>query len=222
MSEAPEALVAAIEPILGPLGLELYDIELVGTAGKSRALRVLVDRAAASPDSELNADPGAGLGLDAVTEATLAISPELDRLAEAGGPTAAVLRGQYTLEVSSPGLERPLRRPAHWHGAIGSTASVKTTSSTGDTLRRPEHWRGAIGSVASVKATAPDGEVARRRGVVLSVGADGVDLQIDGTREHVAYTDIVQARTVFEWGAQAKPSAGTGKRGSRKREKVTQ
>jgi len=196
VSEAPEALVAAIEPILGPLGLELYDIELVGTAGKSRALRVLVDRAAASPDSELNADPGAGLGLDAVTEATLAISPELDRLAEAGGPTAAVLRGQYTLEVSSPGLERPLRRPAHWRGAIGSTASVKTISPAGDTLRR--------------------------HGVVLGVDDAGVNLEIDGDREHIAYADIVQARTVFEWGAQAKPRAGTGKRSRSKLEKVTQ
>jgi len=196
VSEAPEALVAAIEPILGPLGLELYDIELVGTAGKSRALRVLVDRAAASPDAEPNASPGAGLGLDAVTEATLAISPELDRLAEAGGPTAAVLRGQYTLEVSSPGLERPLRRPAHWRGAIGSTASVKTISPAGDTLRR--------------------------HGVVLGVDDAGVNLEIDGDREHIAHADIVQARTVFEWGAQAKPRAGTGKRSRSKREKVTQ
>ena len=196
MSEVPEALVAAIEPILGPLGLELYDIELIGTAGKSRALRVLVDRAAASPDAEPDAGPVPGLGLDAVTKATLAISPELDRLADAGGPTAAVLRGQYTLEVSSPGLERPLRRPAHWRGAIGSTASVKTTSPAGDTLRR--------------------------HGVVLGVDDDGVDLEIDGDREHVAYADIVQARTVFEWGAQAKPRAGTGKRSQSKLEKVTQ
>jgi len=196
VSEVPEALVAAIEPILGPLGLELYDIELIGTAGKSRALRVLVDRAAASPDAEPDAGPVPGLGLDAVTKATLAISPELDRLADAGGPTAAVLRGQYTLEVSSPGLERPLRRPAHWRGAIGSTASVKTTSPAGDTLRR--------------------------HGVVLGVDDDGVDLEIDGDREHVAYADIVQARTVFEWGAQAKPRAGTGKRSRSKLEKVTQ
>lgn len=192
MSEAPEALVSAIEPILGPLGLELYDIELIGTAGKSRALRVLVDRAA--PSSE--ATPDGGLGLDAITEATLAISPELDRLADAGGPAAAVLRGHYTLEVSSPGLERPLRRPAHWRGAIGATASVKTTSPAGDTMRR--------------------------HAVVLGVDDDGVDLEIDGDRAHVAYTDIVQARTVFEWAGQTKPSAGTGKRGSSQREKVTQ
>lgn len=188
MSEAPEALVAAIEPILGSLGLDLYDVELVGTAGKSRALRVLVDR------------PEGGLGLDTITEATRAVSPELDRLADAGGPAAAVLRGQYTLEVSSPGLERPLRRPAHWRAAIGSTASVKAT----------------------FREKGASGETLRRHGVVLAVDDDGVDLEIDGDREHVAYADIVQARTVFEWGAQAKPSAGTGKRSRSKLKKVTQ
>jgi ribosome maturation factor RimP len=194
--------VAAIEPILESLGLDLYDIELVGTAGKSRALRVLVDRGAAGPD----AGPGGGLGLDAVTEATLAISPELDRLSDARGPAAAALRGQYTLEVSSPGLERPLRRPAHWRGAIGSTASVKTASRAASTSGE----KGA------------SGETLRRRGVVVAVDDDGVDLEIDGDREHVAYADIVQARTVFEWGAQAKPSGGTGKRSRSKPEKVTQ
>ena len=213
MSDAPEALVAAIEPILEPLGLAVYDIELVGTAGKSRALRVLVDRAPDRPDARPDAGPdahpeagsGGGLGLDAVTKATLAISPALDRLADAGGPAAAALRGQYTLEVSSPGLERPLRRPAHWRGAIGSIASVKTTS----------RETGASGEGAS-------GETLRRHGVVLAVDDDGVDLEIDGDREHIAYDDIIQARTVFEWGAQAKPSAGTGKRGRSKLEKVKQ
>lgn len=183
MSEAPEAVVAAIEPVVAALGLSLYDVEFVGTAGKSRALRVLVDR----PDGPLD--------IDGVAAATEVISPALDRLDEVGGPAAASLKGQYTLEVSSPGLERPLRRPPHWRGAIGATASVKTTT---------------------------DGETRRRRGVVLDAGADGVDLEVDGTPEHVAYSDIVQARTVFEWGAQAKPSPGTGKRGRSKREQVTQ
>jgi ribosome maturation factor RimP len=200
VSEAPEALVAAIEPVLGSLGLGLYDLELVGTAGKSRALRVLVDRPGVPTEGEV-AGQAAPLDLDTITEATRAVSTELDRIEAAGGPAAAVLRGQYTLEVSSPGLERPLRRPEHWRGAIGDTASVKSTTRTPD---------GTLG------------EAVRRHGVVLAVDDDGVDLEFDGAREHVAYTDIVQARTVFEWGAQAKPSAGTGKRGRSKREKVTQ
>ncbi len=192
MSEAPEALVTAIEPILGSLGLDLYDIELVGTAGKSRALRVLVDRADADPETRVD--------LDAVTQATRAVSTELDRLADSKGPVPGVLRGQYTLEVSSPGLERPLRSAAHWRGAIGSEASVKT----------------------SVRESGTAGDTLRRHGVVLAADDEGVDLEIDGNREHVAYADIVQARTVFEWGAQAKPSAGTGKRSRSKREKVTE
>lgn len=181
MSEAPEAVVAAIEPVVTSQGLALYDVELVGTAGKSRALRVLVDR----PDGPLD--------LDAVATATEAISAALDRLDAAGGKAAAPLKSQYTLEVSSPGLERPLRRPAHWRGAVGATVSVKT---------------------------ATDGEARRRRGVVLAADDDGAELEVDGAPERVAYGDVVQARTVFEWGAQAKPSPGTGKRGRDKREKV--
>jgi ribosome maturation factor RimP len=184
--------VTAIEPILGSLGLDLYDIELIGTAGKSRALRVLVDRADADPETHVD--------LDAVTEATRAVSTELDRLADSSGPVPGVLRGPYTLEVSSPGLERPLRSAAHWRGAVGSEASVKT----------------------SVRESGTAGDTVRRHGVVLAADDEGVDLEIDGNREHVAYADIVQARTVFEWGAQAKPSAGTGKRSQSKREKVTE
>jgi ribosome maturation factor RimP len=199
VSEAPEALAAAIEPVLGALGLSLYDLELVGTAGKSRALRVLVDRPV-DPAATEGEDEGAPpLDLDTITEATRAVSTELDRIEGTGSPAAAVLRSQYTLEVSSPGLERPLRRPEHWRTAVGDIASVKST----------------------VPAADGAGETVRRHGVVLAVDDDGVDLEFDGAREHVAYTDIVQARTVFEWGAQAEPSAGTGKRGRSRREKVT-
>ncbi len=149
MSEAPEALVAAIEPVLGALGLGLYDLELVGTAGKSRALRVLVDRRAAPAATEGNGEDATPLDLDTITEATRVVSTELDRIEAAGGPAAAVLRSQYTLEVSSPGLERPLRRPEHWRGAIGDTASVKSTAPAAD--------------------DAADATV-RRHGVVIAVG----------------------------------------------------
>jgi ribosome maturation factor RimP len=151
------ALGTAIEPVVAGLGLQLYDVEL-GGSGRARVLRVLVTR----PD---------GVDLDAVSRAAEAISPVLDTMDSEGGAVG----GTYTLEVSSPGLERPLRRPEHFRGATGETVSVKT--------------RGA------------DGIGIRERGVVTAADDAGFDLRADdGTTTRVEYRDLVQARTVFEWG----------------------
>jgi ribosome maturation factor RimP len=159
----PEAdrLAAVLAPCLAPLGITLYDVELAGS-GRGRTLRVLVDKEG-------------GVDLEAVTSATEALTPVLDEDAV----VAAVLPGHYLLEVSSPGLERPLRTPAH--------------------------FRRAVGSPVSLKARTDDG--ASRRDRVLLVGADddAIDVEIDGVRQRVEYGDIVQARTVFEWGPSPKP-----------------
>jgi len=154
------AIEAAVAPVAASLGLELYDVELSGT-GRARILRVLVDREG-------------GIDLDAVAAATEAISPVLDE-----EPAAGALAGPYSLEISSPGLERPLRTAAHFRRAVGETVSVKTRSGE---------------------------EPARRaRGVVQRAGDDTFELLLDdGTHEVVAYADVVQARTVFEWGPQPK------------------
>jgi len=158
MADRADALVAAVEPVLTRLGLSLYDLELTGTGG-ARTLRVLVDR------------PDGSLDLAAITAATNDLSPLLD--ADPG--VAGVLRGSYTLEVSSPGLERPLRTPAHFRGALGAVVSLKTAPTTG---------------------------AARRvRGVVVGADDDAVELDVDGAIETFAYRDVTQARTVFEWGA---------------------
>ena len=169
MSEAPTALVDLLEPVVDTLGLSLYDVELIGGTGRARTVRVLVDEPGAS----------SGIGLDQIAAATDAVSPALDRAVEdpATG-VARILPGAYTLEVSSPGLERPLRTVGHWRGAIGATVSVRTNHAD---------------------------ETIRRRGVVAAVDDDGADLDIDGARERVAFTDVVQARTVFEWGPAPKP-----------------
>ena len=81
--------------------------------------------------------------------------------------------------MSSPGLEWPLRRPEHFRSAAGFTVSIK--------LRAGE-------------------EPARRiRGVLADADDDGCNVRLDtGTTERVAYDDIVQARTVFEWAGQPK------------------
>jgi ribosome maturation factor RimP len=146
-------IVEAIEPVVSALGLELYDVEVTGT-GRALVVRVLVDREG-------------GIDLDTVGTAAEAISPVLDT-----EHVARALPGAYALEVSSPGLERPLRRPEHFRRAVGSTISVKTPGR-------------------------------RIRGVVVGADDDAFDLTLDdGTQERISYTDVAQARTVFEWGAK--------------------
>jgi ribosome maturation factor RimP len=176
-SGALGAVTGAVAPVLAGLGLELFDVELAGS-GRARTLRVYIDRPAA-PGREAGA-AGSGVDLDAVTAATEALSPVLD--ADPG--IAAALPGPYTLEVSSPGLERPLRTPAH--------------------------FRGAAGSVVSIKQRTADGSPVRRRATILSADDAGVTVDVDGGTEHLAYDDILQARTVFEWGPAPKPGKGRG------------
>jgi ribosome maturation factor RimP len=162
MTEASQALATVAAPVLERLGLRLYDVEIAGAPGKARTVRVLVQRSDGGP-----------VDLDTITAATRDLSPAFD----AEPDTARVLRDASTLEVSSPGLERP--------------------------LRRPEHWRGLEGEVVSVK-TRIDGVTQRLRGTVAGVDHTGVDLDVDGVRRRVEFVDVTQARTVFEWGSAEK------------------
>ncbi len=173
MTERIEAIERMIEPVLASLGLELFDVALVG--GGTPTLKVMVDR-------------DGGVDLDAVTLATEAISPVLDG--------SNLVRGPYALEVSSPGLERPLRRPAHFRGAIGATVSLKTRDA--------------------------EGRAERHRGVVTAADETGVTIEIDGTPRQFALAEIEQARTVFEWGPTPPPGkAGSPGSGSRKGDRAS-
>jgi ribosome maturation factor RimP len=148
MSTTVERVRDLALPILSDLGLELYDLEYVGGV-----VRITIDR------------PG-GVDLGAISSVTRMVSRELDH--------ADPLPGEYTLEVSSPGLERVLRLPAHFRGALGNPVSVKTQ---------------------------PFVEGERRvQGVLEQV--DDVGIVVAGHR--LAYTDIDKARTVFEWGGEPK------------------
>ena len=163
MPERAESLAGAIEPVLASLGFELFDLELTGS-GSARILRVVVDR-------------DGGVDLDAITAATEAISPLLDHEADPS------LRGPYALEVSSPGLERGLRRPEHYRRALGTTVSIKTRD--------------------------VDGGARRIRGVLVAADDEHVTVESEGVPERVAYADVTQARTVFEWGPAPKPTKGS-------------
>ncbi len=148
---------AAIQPVLAGLSLRCYDVERTGT-GRGAGLRILVERA--GPED-------GGVDLELLTDATRAIDVVLDDLEPP--------RSSYELEVSSPGLERPLRTPEHFAGARGREVTVKTFSNV-------------------------EGE-RRHRGVLVASDAAGCTIRIDGRDRELPYEGIASARTVFEWGS---------------------
>ena len=162
MSDETTRLETLIAPVLAEADLALYDLTITGQ-GKSRVVRVSIERLDGSP-----------LDLDAIASTSRALDPIFE--------DDATLRGAFTLEVSSPGLERPLRRPDHFQRARGQILSCKV----------------------------PGQE--RVRGTLLGSDDTGFDLEVDGETRHFAYADASNVRTVFEWGAGEGPAARSGSR----------
>ena len=106
-------------------GLEIWDVELRGTGGKSRMLRVYIDRpgrVAQQPDG--SAQPPSGPAVGGVTHEDCAnVSRELGTILDVED---AVPGGTYLLEVSSPGLDRRLVKAADFERFTGSRVKVKT------------------------------------------------------------------------------------------------
>jgi ribosome maturation factor RimP len=146
-----------IEPVLAQGGIEVFDIE-----HNASILKVTIDR------------PG-GVDIDTISEATRRISAELDR--------ADPMAGRYLLEVSSPGLERPLRTPVHFQRAVGADVTVKLQPGVA-TDRRVD-------------------------GVLESADETGVVV----AGNHLTYPDIQSARTKFVWPApKQSPRQKAGKK----------
>ena len=154
MPTVAERVATAVAPVLDDLGLLLHDLDHSGTT-----IRVVIDK-------------DGGLDVDALRTATKAISRLMDEVDP--------LEGAYTLEVSSPGLERPLRTPAHFVRAVGSDVTVKTVAGT-------EGDRRFDGNV-----TAADEHT-----VTISL--------TDGSTRSLRYEEIERARTTFAWGPGPKP-----------------
>ncbi len=103
-----DALLFPIRDHVAGLGFELVDLRRTGTIQRP-ILQVRVDR----PDSR----PGQGV----TAEDCAGISRSLERFLE----SRAMVGPRYVLEVSSPGLERPLRWPEHWRRFVGQRARVR-------------------------------------------------------------------------------------------------
>lgn len=158
-----EKVRALVTPIVADLKLDLYDLEFRGGT-----LRVTLDT---PPGSE------GGVNLDTIALATRLFGRELDH--------HDPVPGHYTLEVTSPGLERTLRTPAHFQREIGKTIAVRLRDTVGDARR----LQGVL--VAADERTA-----------TVLLDAPGPD----GATERVFRIDQVdRARTVFLWGPTPKP-----------------
>lgn len=106
-------ILAVLEPVLAESGYDLEDLK-VSQAGRRTLVRVLVDR-------------DAGVDLDAIAAVSRALSKALDRSEADEGPFAT---NAYTLEVSSPGVDRPLTLPRHWRRNAGRLVSVRLSGET--------------------------------------------------------------------------------------------
>lgn len=152
-----------VTPIVTDLELDLYDVEQRGGT-----MRVTIDT---PPGSE------AGVDMDKLALATRLISRELDH--------EDPIPGRYTLEVTSPGVERTLRTPTHFQREIGKTVSIRLANT--------------------------EAEQRRLEGVLVAADDTTATIRLDGESEIVErvvpLADIDRARTVFVWGPQPKPGS---------------
>jgi len=176
MTESPviERVRALVGPIASDLDLDVYDVEQRGGT-----LRVTLDTPPGSP---------AGVSLDQLALATRLISRELDH--------QDPVPGKYTLEVTSPGLERTLRTPAHFQREVGKTINVRLADVDAD-QRRIE---GVLISADDTTAT-------------ISVALDGIAEPVE---QVVELASIDRARTVFVWGPTPKKGGKGAAKGKKK------
>ncbi|NEE00028.1 ribosome maturation factor RimP [Phytoactinopolyspora halotolerans] len=149
MSPADRGLLQRIvEPVVEREGLDLEELR-VSQAGRRSRLQIVVD-----------AD--GGVDLDRCAEASRQISEALDESDVMGD-------APYTLEVSSPGVSRPLTLPRHWSRAEGRLVKVTLTEG---------------GSVT---------------GRVADAGETSVVLDVDGAARDIAYGQVAKARVQVEF-----------------------
>lgn len=163
-------ILAIAEPIAAERGLEVLDIEIGGTGG-NQLVRVLLD----GPDDSRR------VGI----EDCQAVS---DRLGDAMEAHEAV-SGQYMLEVSSAGINKPLKKVEHFRRVVGQNVRVRAKMASGER----KSWLGRLDEV----------------------GDDAITLAADGgTPVTLAFGDIEKANVEFEFGK--KPAGGPKQKGRAK------
>lgn len=134
-SEIVRLIWQEMDPPLEAAGFELIEVECVGSRG-SRTLRLYVDK------------PGGGITLDDCTTATQLVNPLLD--------TSKALNDQYMLEVSSPGIARPVRKPADFTRFAGQSIKLESLTPISGRKRFTGELKGLENDMVLVEC---DGEI---------------------------------------------------------------
>ncbi|WP_454921548.1 ribosome maturation factor RimP [Actinomyces naeslundii] len=150
------SLTDLLAPVVADTGLHLEGVETT-RAGKYSVVRVFVDLA----------DGPGDLDLDALGPVTAAVSQALDE--------ADPVKGQYTLEVSTPGAERELSTLRHFRRAVGHSARLRAADEE------------LTGVVTAADADSDDGE---------GDGDGLVSIEVDGVERRIALRDISEAQMV--------------------------
>jgi len=153
LGDSPE-LRRLLEPLVEDLGYELVLVELVGGGG--RTLRLYIDA------------PG-GVMLEDCESVSRQVSAQLD--------VEDPIAGEYNLEVSSPGLERPLVKREHFERFVGERVKVRLHQAN---LGRK-----------------------RLTGILSEADSDGVVVEMDGEAYELVYSDIESARLAPDFGAMS-------------------
>ena len=148
MADTRDRLAEELTGPIDQLGLDLEAVDLT-SAGKRRVLRVAIDK-------------DGGVTMDDIADATREVSRVLDE-------TDLMGQQAYTLEVSSPGVDRPLTLPRHWRRNTGRLVKVK--------LREGEPTTGRI------RATDDSGAV----------------LDVDGAERRLEYAEVLRAKILIEF-----------------------
>jgi ribosome maturation factor RimP len=157
-----DALLDVLAAPLGTRGLDIEGVE-VAAAGRRRLVRVLVDK-------------DGGVTLDEIADATSLVSDALDAHDVLG-------EAPYTLEVTSPGVDRPLTLPRHWARNVDRLVTVKPV------------------------------EGAPYTGRIVAVAEDAAQLDVEGAAREVRYAEVAIARVEVEFNRRRSPADEPGSEG---------
>jgi len=150
---------ALVSPVIEAAGLELVEVTFNRESGR-KVLRITVDREG-------------GVDIDTISATAEQVSRRLDLEGFSPGP--------YSLEVTSPGIERPLRRPVDFGRRVGDRVKVRTAQ--------------------------PIGGARNHAGALVSADAEAIVVATEGGELRVPFDQIVSARTVADWDAELKRSS---------------